>query len=170
MVVYNELRPPFVIQMVLEGHGDPQPDDLYDALAATTAANPGSSLVLEEGSSPSYWITGPEPTLTCIEAPNFTASDDTDAPFLRWPMDAEAGPTCELVYVKGKDHNYLIFRALHAVMDGQGTIAWVKDFMRCLRGEDPVGHPSTMTGEELLEDRELPARPLTKPDAIHPYG
>lgn len=170
MVIYNELRPPFVIQLVLEGDGDPDPDDLVDALDATTEANPGSALVLEESDDPIDWIAGPAPTLTCIDAPNFTATDDEDAPFLRWPMDAESGPTCELVYVKGKNKNYLIFRALHAVMDGQGTILWVKDFLRCLRGEDPIGHPSTMTAERLLEDRELEARALTKADAIHPFG
>src|SRR5688572_15462680 len=134
-IAINELRPPFVIQLVLEGDGDPAPELLDEALEKTTRANPGSSLVLHEEGDAAHWKLGPEPTLTLFEAPEFDASSGYNAPFLMWPMDAKKGPTCELVKVRGKQKTYLIFRALHAVMDGQGTLAWVKDFMRCLRGE-----------------------------------
>ena len=170
MVALNELRPPFVIQLVLEGEGEPEPQVLYDALQATTAANPGSALRLQESDDGDYWVAGPAPTFTVVDEPTFAASGRHDAPFLRWRLSATTGPTCELVYVRGRDRNHLVFRALHAVMDGQGTLAWAKDFMRCLRGEAPVGHPSTLDVHQLYEGAVDDLRPLPNHDALHPLG
>jgi hypothetical protein len=169
-VAINELRPPFVIQLVLEGDGDPEPEALDDALEKAAEANPGSSLVLREEAENAWWTIGPRPTLTLVDAPDFEALSGANAPFLMWPMDAKTGPTCELVRVRGKNKTYLIFRSLHAVMDGRGTIAWVKDVMRCLRGEEPIGHPSTLTIDELIRELGASRRPMPEADAIHPFG
>lgn len=171
-VALNEQRSPFVIQLLLEGEGDPDPEALHDALEATTAANPGSSLriVKSEGTA-ATWVLGPPPTLTVLEDPEFEAAHGEHAPFLMWPLSATEGPSCELLSVKGKHKHYLIFRALHAVMDGQGTHAWVQDFMRCLRGEAPLGHPSPLTVDELVHRRdEVKRRPTPKEDALHPFS
>ena len=132
--------------------------------------NPGSRLRLEEGKPDDLWVLGPEPTFTVVDAPGFTASGVEDAPFLRWSLDASSGPTCELVHVRGRDRGYLVFRALHGVMDGQGTLLWAKDFMRCLRGEPPIGHPSTMDVQTLCEGERDNKRPLPPYDAQHPLG
>ncbi len=169
-VALNELRPPFVIQLVLEGDGDPSPESLDDALVAAAEVNPGSSLIIDEAPDALGWTVGPEPTLTLIDAPEFEAASGEGAPFFTWPLDARKGPTCELVRVRGKEKTYLIFRALHAVMDGQGTILWVKDVMRCLRGEPPIGHPSPLITDRLITEMGLPRRPNLKEDAIHPFG
>lgn len=170
MIAYNELRPPFVIQLTVEGEGEPDPERLFDALEQCTAANPGSSLRFQEVDGEENWVVGPPPTLTVVDAPEFRAESDDDAPFLRWALDARTGPTCELVFVRGAERNYLIFRALHAVMDGQGTLAWAQDFMRCLRGEAPLGHPSPLVVDDLVRDLAKGARPLPGPDALHPFG
>ena len=169
-IAYDEQRPPFVIQLVLEGKEEPDPERLYDALAQTTEANPGSSLVLDRSGKTERWIVGPPPTLTVVDAPEFGGDTEVGAPFLRWPMSPFRGPTCELVSVRGKDNHYLVFRASHAVMDGHGTISWVRDFARCLRGEDPVGHPSTMTLDDLLDRIDLPRRTFPDSDALSPVG
>lgn len=169
-VAINELRPPFVIQLLLEGDGEPEPEALYDALERTTAANPGSSLCLEREGLGAVWVLGPPPTLTVVDAPDFEAQHGEDAPFLMWPLDAKTGPTCELLSVRGKRKHYLIFRALHAVMDGQGTLLWVKDFMRCLRGEAPVGHPSAVTVDQLVSGLSPKRRAYPGADALHPFG
>lgn len=170
MIALNEQRPPFVIQLVVECEEVPEPEVLHDALTRTTAANPGSRLALDKDERPLSWVLGPEPTLTVVDAPDFLGQSEAEAPFLRWAMDATNGPTCELVRVTGRHKTYLVFRALHAVMDGQGTIAWVKDFMRCLRGESPVGHPSTLSVDEMLREMRADMRPIPQPDALHPFG
>lgn len=167
--VYNEIIPPFVIHMTLEGDGDPSPESLDEALTRTTEANPGSSLRIDDSGAAPYWVMGPPPTLTVIDAPEWQGDRDGDD-FHRWNLDSFTGPTCELVYVRGATKNYLVFRAVHAVMDGQGTTRWVKDFMRCLRGEAPVGHPSTLTIDQLVRQTGAERRPVPKADALHPFG
>ncbi len=169
-VALNELRPPFVIQLVLEGDGDPDPQALDDALVAAAAVNPGCSLVIDEEPGAPGWKLGAEPTLTLVDAPEFEGRSDAGAPFLMWPLDSKSGPTCELVKVRGKKKTYLVFRALHAVMDGQGTVLWVKDVMRCLRGEAPIGHPSTLTADQIIKEMSVARRPNLAEDAMHPFG
>lgn len=171
-IAVNELRPPFVIQLLLEGDGAPDPDALHDALEASTAVNPGAALRLHHDGAEATWVLGPPPTLTVLEAPDFEGQHGEDAPFLLWPMDAKVGPTCELLSVRGKHKHYLIFRALHAVMDGQGTLAWAQDVLRCFRGEAPVGHESDLTVDALVrrEGERMKRRPYPNPDALHPFG
>jgi hypothetical protein len=168
-VALDELRPPFVIHLLLEGRGEPSGDELFDALSRTTEANPGSSLRLDQSGESLRWTLGAEPTLTIVDAPEFTGRSGAKAPFLLWHLSSSQGPTTELVFVRGKEHNYLVFRALHSVMDGQGTLLWVKDFMRCLRGEAPLGNRSTLTLDELLGEVEA-RRPAPLADALSPCG
>lgn len=168
-IAYNELRPPFIIQLGLELDGEPDPDALYDALEKTTAANPGSSLVLDASKEPIRWVLGAPPPLTVVDAPEYDGTNGDQAAFSMWPLDAINGPTCELLLVRGKK-NHLIFRAIHAVMDGQGTLLWVKDFMRCLRGEAPLGHPSTEIIDTLIRSMKAKKRAPPGGDALHPFG
>lgn len=170
-VAVNEVRPPFVIQLLLEGDGDPDPDALDEALERAAAVNPGCTLRLVEDEEEPRWVLGPVPSLTLIDAPDFDASSGEAAPCLLWPIDAKVGPTCELLKIRGQGgRSYLVFRALHAVMDGQGTLLWVKDVFRALRGEAPIGHSSTATVDQLIRDLNSPRRPYPKADALHPYG
>jgi hypothetical protein len=169
-IALNEIRPPFIIQLALEGHGTPTPESLYEALRQTTEANPGCSLRLDQSGDEPTWVLGPAPTLTILDEPEFTGDSGDLAPFLMWPLDAYTGPSCELLFVQGKNSNFMVFRAVHAVMDGQGTLLWVKDFMRCLRGEKPVGHRSTLSVDRLIRETKTAARPAPKADALHPFG
>ncbi len=169
-IAYNEMCPPFVIQLVVEGDGAPEPEALHDALIASAKANPGVAVKIEGSDEHLHWVPGPEPTLTVLDAPEFTAMSEENAPFLLWPIDAMKGPNSELLSVKGKEKHYLIFRASHAVMDGQGTLLWVKDFMRCLRGEAPIGHPDTDSVERWVSEQKKKRRKLPLPTALHPFG
>ena len=170
MVALNELRPPFAIQLVIEGEGVLEPDALFDALEAAAAVNPGASLRLLEGRPDDFWVTGESASLTVVDDAAFTARGTDPAPFLRWALDAVTGPTCELVLVRSPAHHRLVFRVLHAVMDGQGCLLWVKDVMRCLRGESPIGHPSTVDVQALCDAERDDRRPLPAADALHPLG
>lgn len=174
MIALNELRPPFVIQLTCEIEGEPAPEHLYAALERATEANPGCAIRLKEaeiGEPDDFWVPGPAPTLTVVDAPEFDGASAHGGDFLRWPLDAKAGPTCELVHVKtAPGRGWLVFRSLHAVMDGQDTLLWAKDVLRCLRGEDPVGHPSPLDVQALCDPMKDDKRPLPKHGALHPLG
>ncbi|MBI4817403.1 MAG: hypothetical protein HY791_14170 [Deltaproteobacteria bacterium] len=170
MIAYNEHRAPFVIQFVLELEHEPSPDELYEALAGAAITNPGSSLRLEEAGDRARWVIGPPPALTVVDAPDWDGRSHMNAPFLSWPIDLANGPTCELLSVRGRSAHWLVFRGAHAVMDGQGTLAWAHEVFRCLRGEEPIGHPSTLEVDALLREIRTAARLAPPTDALHPCG
>lgn len=150
-----------------DGHLDP--DQLLDALERCTAANPGSSLRIDQGGPEPRWVVGPPPPLTVIE--EITWAGDREGPdFLSWPLSSYEGPSCELVLVQGVSHDFLVFRALHSVMDGRGTLAWAEDLLRCLRGDAPLGHTSALTIEELMPHDEGAKRPAPRGDALPTFG
>lgn len=169
--VYNELCPPFIIQLTIEGDGDPDPEALDDALTRATAVNPGSAMRIDQAGAEPMWVAGPPPPLTVVDVPEWSGDRSSEAaPFLGWRLDAFEGPCCELVLARGANKRYLVFRALHAAMDGRGTLAWAKDVLRCLRGEAPLGHPSTLTVDQLVRELGSEKRPSPPIDALHPYG
>lgn len=167
-VAYNELRPPYIVQFVIEADGEPEPDAVYDALQATTVVNPGSSIKLDDRHG-EHWVRGPEPNLSVVEDLDINLST-SGAPLFSWPLNAVDGPTCELVLVQRGGKSCLVFRALHAVMDGHGVISWAKDFFRCLRGEAPLGHPGCENLDSVQAEKGGPFRALPPSNALHPFG
>jgi hypothetical protein len=72
--------------------------------------------------------------------------------------------------VRGEARDYLVFRALHAVMDGQGTLLWAHDVLRCLRGQAPVGHPDVLDVRTLYDPARDQRRRRPPHDALRPLG
>lgn len=166
------LNPPFANQLVIEGSGMLDVAQLQRALDTCSAANPGSTLTLGDGSEPLCWQSGRPPRITRILAPDWDGYSDAAAPFLGAPLDPFSGPTCEILLVIGRDtRTFLIFRSLHAVMDGIGTLSWANDCMSALRRETPVGHASAIIDADVAQ-RLMPGRTRQRPpaDALHPLG
>lgn len=166
----NDVRPPFVIQLLVEGVGQPEPEALYDALQATTEVTPGSALRYLRDEAGERWEAVAPPPLTVLDLPEFSAEADGEA-CLRWPLDPYKEGSSELLYIRrAGGRSALVFRALHAVMDGQGCLRWARDFFSCLRGEAPKGSESPADLEELIRALDMPRRPEPKEDAVHPFG
>ena len=170
LIAHDELRAPTLVQFVIEGVGNLEPEPVRQALRLATEANPGAALVLDETQASIRWRVGATPDLTAIDAPAFTGSSDAGAPFLLSPLTAHGGPSCGVLLIRGTSKVYVVFRALHAVMDGRGMLCWARDVMRCLRGEAPHGHPDTLTVDQLLRDAARPPRPTVLPNAIPAFG
>ncbi len=118
--------PPFAIQLVVEGQGRIDPDELARAVAVASAACPGARLA-RHGRT---WVdTGEPPPVIATTSGTLCAS------------------TAEVVV--GADG--IMFRAFHGVMDGLGVLAWATDVFRALRGETPVGAASRITDYELVD-------------------
>jgi hypothetical protein len=108
--------------------------------------------------------------VTVVTDAHWDGRSEQAAPFLDQPLDPERGPTCEVQAISAGERSFLVFRSLHAVMDGLGTLLWAQDVLRAFRGEAPIGHPSAMTDAEFavgLTDEKLV---LPKNDALHPCG
>jgi amino acid adenylation domain-containing protein len=130
----EQLCPPFAVNMVVEGSGAVELEVLRQAVERAAAACPGARLIAKSG----RWVDSGR-------APAVRRGDIETA--LRARFDAERGPTCEVVVAEGA----ILFRAFHGVMDGKGLLVFVHDVFRALRGETPVGAPSTITDHALVE-------------------
>lgn len=155
-----------IISFVIEGHGRLDPQALERAIAVTSRANPGLS-VARRGK---FWVgTGEPPALEVhVTRPG---EDWTDHPFLRAPLDLVHGPVSSVGLIRAGHLDRLVIRVSHAVADGRGIERWADDLFRALRGEEPVGSPSTVTDQYFLSRarrRPAPDAPWTSPGSPRP--
>jgi len=165
----NEAFPPFGNQFILEGHGNIDYASLCHAVRVASAANHGSRLVLKGFLSGCHWVdSGITPPVRVVDGRNWDGRSNHNAPFLKMNLPYK-GPTCEVVYITG-EITRIAFRSNHAVMDGVGTFLWVEDIFRVLRGEKPIGSPSTITDYELIESVSDRKKKLDHIHSIAPTG
>ncbi|MFF0389901.1 hypothetical protein ACFYS8_14595 [Kitasatospora sp. NPDC004615] len=132
----NATGTPQLIQMVIEGEGRIDPEQLADAVRQSTAVNPGLA-VRRKG--PNWRAEDTLPPIT--ELP---ADAGFEHPFFHRDLDVVAGPVCELGLANGPVTTRLVVRASHIVTDGRGLRYWIEDLFRALRGESLLGADSTV--------------------------
>lgn len=148
-LVADRLCPPFVNQLVLEGNGTLNEQQWHRAVAVASEANPGSRLVARGFLGSTRWVDrGVCPPVRKVDGTGWQGRGPQGAEFLLEPLPPRKGPTCEVVLVPGQPSR-VVFRTHHAVMDGRGTLAWVKDIFRALRAEPVKGSRSTLLDFEL---------------------
>lgn len=155
-----------IISLVIEGHGRLDPRALERAITVTSRANPGLS-VARRGK---LWVGTGEPPVLEVHATR-PGEDWTDHPFLRAPLDLVHGPVSSVGLISDGPLDRLVIRVSHAVADGRGIERWADDLFRVLRGEDPVGSPSTVTDQYFLSRarrRPAPDAPWTSPGSPQP--
>ncbi|MEU1672275.1 non-ribosomal peptide synthetase [Streptomyces roseifaciens] len=137
---------------VVEGDGDLSAEALAKAVTVAAAASPGMRLIRQGR----RWVdSGTPPTVTVVagtpDEHDRTPGDHgrLGAPYLHRTLDG-SGATCEVVLIPGTPST-VVFRAFHGVTDGRGLLLWAADVFRVLRGEDPLGAPSRLNDEELIE-------------------
>ncbi len=169
-LAFDRARPPFANQLCIEGEGRVDEAELRDAVARAGEANPGARLVLDGHMGRAAWVPRPggEARVFVQRNARWDGRSEDGATFLDRRLDRR-GPTCEVQLIESA-RSYLIFRSMHAVMDGLGTLYWAQDVMRALRGEAPIGHPSAITDTELAAGLTDGAMTLPPKDALHPCG
>lgn len=158
------------MQIVLEGSGQlPDEEHLRSAVAQASQANPGSRLVLKGTSWNLYWRdSGINPPVRRVSGDQWDGYTAGHACFF-WEPLPHTGPTAEVLIVDGPVPR-LVFRALHAVMDGHGAYLWVEDVFRCLRGEEPLGSSSTLAEWQVAKRITERKRTLPPIDSIAVTG
>ncbi|HEY2514337.1 MAG TPA: amino acid adenylation domain-containing protein [Polyangiaceae bacterium] len=147
--------PPFAIQVVVLGTGLGSVDALRRALVHADC--PGARLVARGRS----WVdSGEAPRVREVWFDFATPLEE--AHFLREHLDADRGPSCEVIVVRGTGRQALLFRAHHAVMDGKGALTWIAEVFRTLRGEAPLGASGAESDVELA--KRLGAREERRPN------
>ncbi|MGM0577877.1 MAG: hypothetical protein ACQEXJ_19280 [Myxococcota bacterium] len=172
-IAVDGVWPPFVNQLVMEaepGQGALDREAWKEAVAIASAANPGARLVVRGPWGRRRWVdSGTTPPVRVADGSAWDAGSPEGAPFLLDPLPPFGGPTCEVLLVHG-DVPRVVFRTHHAVMDGRGTMIWVEDVFRALRGQAPVGARSTVTDLALARDLGGSHPGWQKEDCLAPTG
>jgi len=169
-IALDSLYRPFVNQLVLHGRGRFDHGLLAAALERAAEANPGITLRTQRRLGRMRWVPGPGPRFSVHEATEWEARSGEGAPFLELPLDPHAGPSCELQLIESGEDSYLVFRSLHATMDGSGTRLWAEEVFRALRGEPLLGSDCTETDIEFAAGLNDEPFEMPPEDALHPCG
>ncbi len=166
----DDLYPPFVNQLVLEGTGVLDRAVWTDAVAVAAAANPGVRSVLRGWVCRARWVdSGVAPPVTVVDGTDWDGNGPNGAPFLLRHLDVRRGPSAEILLVQGLVPRVIV-RTHHAITDGGGLLAFSSDLFRVLRGEAPKGHADTVYEGELARTLTTTPTPPPPDDAIAPTG
>jgi len=169
-LVNDVICPPFYNQFIFEGSGTLNLENWTKAVAKASEANPGSRLILKGFLQFCKWVdSGNSPRVREVDGSSWDGFTQENIPFLDEALDPYRGPTCEVVLVRGNPQK-VVYRSLHAVMDGRGMLHWAEDICRCLRGEDPVGSDSPLTDDELAWRFQKEGRTPPPAEFIPPTG
>jgi hypothetical protein len=137
--------------ILVEGHGALSVDTLRGAVEKAAHANPGSRVRLRGVLGFSRWVdSGIAPEVREVRASSWDGRSERGAAFMEERFDALAGgPVCNLLYVRGNPAR-IVFRALHAAVDGRSLLHWIAEVFRALRGEPLLGSPCTYVEWDIM--------------------
>jgi hypothetical protein len=159
------------VELVMEGYGTLNPDMLRRAVGVAAQANPGSRVRLRGALGFTRWVdSGVAPEVRELHAPGWDARSERGAPFLDEKFDAlGGGAVCDVIYVHGSPTR-IVFRALHAAVDGRSLLYWITEVFRALRGEPLSGSPCTYIDWDIMRkfqdkvDIGALSQPATEPN------
>jgi amino acid adenylation domain-containing protein len=149
-----------VINLCVEGVGRVDIDQLRAAVDRAAEACPGSRLVRRGR----VWVdSGISPEVRLVE--NGRLDHSVPVPELTRQLPGTRRAFCEVLLVDGVRPT-VVFRASHAVMDGNSVKLWATDVFRALRNETPLGARSTTTSLDLGEPIGAPDGPAAQALAV----
>lgn len=151
-IAINEIHR-YNVDGLIAGIGHIDLDDLRRAVTAAAEANPGIRVRLKGMLGFAKWVdSGIAPEVTQVDAPQWDFNSNEGAEFLKKPFDPMAGgPIADVILVRTNDKTGVIFRNLHAAVDGRGVMHWMQEVFRALRGEPLLGSDSTLADFEVAE-------------------
>lgn len=139
--------------IVIEGRGDIDPRALQQAVDVAAGANPGVRLKLEGKRQHASWVdSGKTPDVRRIEQCEWDGQSAENSAFMYdKPLSARDGVIGEFIIANTpRSTTFLIFRSLHATMDGLGCMHFIEEVFRALNQRDPLGSNLFISGTELM--------------------
>ncbi len=135
------------------GSGTIDIDELRKSVAIAAQSNPGMRVRLKSFLGFAKWVdSGVPPEVVEVDAPQWDFNSEQGAEFLQEAFTPLAGgPIANVILVHGKDKTGVIFRGLHAAVDGRAIMHWGAEIFRALRGEPLLGSESTLVDFEVAE-------------------
>jgi hypothetical protein len=166
-LVLNEVYR-YHVDGIVEGVGEIDPAQLQAAVDRAAAANPAIRVRFRGFLGFSRWVdSGIAPRVRPLPRADWDGNSERGAPFLQERLDAlRGGPVADILLVPCSDGlTRLVFRTLHAAIDGRGFLHWVQDVFRALRGEAPLGSDSRLIDLDVQAQyrEQLPEEPKAAP-------
>lgn len=158
---------PLVNQFCVIGEGDIDTERLRLALAQAVESNPGIKLRLRGYWGMRRWDSdGLLPTVDDIQAPQWDSTSSEGAPCLGAPINLRTESPCQVSKIHTKSGTHILFRTHHAITDGRGTVHFMTDVFRILRGERAIGSNSKLTEWDIAMREERPAPTVTEDNCL----
>jgi hypothetical protein len=159
----------FQVDGIVEGRGEIDAAALRAAVARAADANPGVRVRLKGALGFSSWVdSGIPPEVRVMPLSDWDGNSERATDFMSQPFDPlHGGPVAEVLIVPCKDGmTRLVFRSLHAAVDGRGLIHWTREVFRALRGEPLQGSDSRLMDIEVQERHRTKVTPAPKTPAL----
>ncbi len=171
-LVLNEVYR-YHVDGIVEGTGRVDPEALQTAVTRAAAANPAIRVRLTGWLAFSRWVdSGIAPQVRLAPLTDWDGRSERGADILTQRLDAlRGGPVADVIIVPCCDgKTRLVFRTLHAAIDGRGFMHWVSEVCRAMRGEPLQGSDSRLTDLDIQERYrdEIPEEPATPPVSCIP--
>ncbi len=160
------------IIFVLEGSGTLPVGVWQQALDAAARINPGARLRLVGARQRARWQSdGRPPRLRVVAGCGWDGQSKLGSEFITAePLSLTDGPCCELIVTERDGNSRIIFRVLHAVMDGRGGLHFVHELFRALRQDLLLGTNSGSGNAELIRRLHVSYRPEADIETTAHFG
>jgi len=171
-LVLNEVYR-YHVEGVLEGKGDVDPIQLQQAVDQAASANTAIRVRLRGFLKFSRWVdSGIAPQVRKLPLSDWDGHSEQGAYFLTERLNAMSGSAVADVLIVPCTDGYtrIIFRTLHAAIDGRGFLHWVAEVCRAMRGEALLGSNSRLTDLDIQDqyEHQIEPEPPAPPSACIP--
>ena len=145
------------LDAVVEGFGEIDVQALRAAVELAAAANPAIRVRLHGVLGFCRWVdSGVAPVINVVNDSEWDGMSSEHTGFMSESLKPlHGGPVADLILVSCRDGlQRLVFRALHAAIDGRAMLHWMHEVFRALRGEPLRGSNSTLTDWDVQKQRE----------------
>lgn len=164
LVLHGAYR--YHVDGIVEGIGHVNAEVLQKAVDIAAAGNPAIRVRLRGFLAWCKWVdSGRAPQVHQLSLSDWDGSSESNAPYLNGRLNPRLA-VADILLVPCRDgRTRIVFRTLHAAIDGRGCIHWMSDVCRVLRGEAPLGSDSTLSDFDVQEQfaDKIPVEPVTPP-------
>lgn len=169
LVLHGAYR--YHVDGIVEGDGTVDPVALQKAVEIAAAANTAIRVRLRGVLGWCKWVdSGVAPKVRPQPLSDWDGNSEAGAPFLDEPLNPRKA-AADILLVPCRDgRTRLVFRTLHAAIDGRGCIHWMAEVCRVMRGEAPLGSDSRLTDYDVQQQYadKIPEEPERPPSQCIP--
>lgn len=164
LVLHGAYR--YHVDGIVEGVGSVDAKKLQAAVDIAAASNHAIRVRLRGILGWCKWVdSGRAPVVRVMSLSDWDGSSEQGAPFLNERLNPQRAVADVLLVPCRDGRTRIVFRTLHAAIDGRGCIHWMQDVCRVMREEAPLGSDSALSDFDVQEQfaDKIPEEPVTPP-------